>query len=147
MDTDAINSTSCLTAPPVASDAPNIKSGKVKPRKFNLAKFIVEKYVLQDSINWPRDVKIANKLVEKYPELAFWNWLGVKFQCPSMAALLTKKSKRFLEIRYSEWNKEIERNKKIIIVEKAPIQIDDKIYSDYNQQEQKPLNRLEFLQN
>ena len=73
-------------------------------RRSKLAKFIVEKYVLKRDINWPRDMKIAVRMVSEFPENRFWEGLPVKFQSPSLVCLNTEKARAFLLRSWQEFN-------------------------------------------
>jgi hypothetical protein len=60
-----------------------------------LCQFIVSKYV-KENINWPREIKIAQKLTDKYTEYNFWkNCKDIKL--PSLAWFLTDNGKNFLD--------------------------------------------------
>ena len=90
----------------VAKVAKKAKKPPVDPevkRRIRLAKFIVEKYVTKHEINWPRDVKMANKMVELYPEDQFWESLPVKFQSPTLACLMMPKAQEYLRRTWMEF--------------------------------------------
>ena len=115
-----------------------------KERKFRLDVFIVEKYVKPDCVNFPRDIKIAQKLIEKCPEPAFWVWMPVLRTVESMALLYTKKCRNFLKIRHSQWIQELKRNEKIIIVDRPKIPIYNEVYGTPVELDDKPKTLLDF---
>lgn len=55
------------------------------PRKKQLNKLIVEKFVKKESIIWPREMKLANALIEKYPDYKFWSSINFEFKLNSLA--------------------------------------------------------------
>ena len=86
---------------PKAPKAPKAPKKTANPLN-KVAKFIVSKYVIPGQINWPRDIKIANQLLESYPSGPFWEFLPCTFQSPTLASLLTAKAQSYLR---SEWLK------------------------------------------
>jgi hypothetical protein len=56
----------------------------------------------KNGINWPCEIKIINKLVEKYPDIEFWRTFTVNFSfnLPSFAWFLTEKGNDYLAQEY-----------------------------------------------
>jgi hypothetical protein len=83
---------------------------KTNPQRLKAAQYIVQKYVPKDKINWPRDIKIAFKLYDKYPDIAFW--MAVKeIEFESMVGLLTKHAKKFIQEQYNAFKFKVEAPK------------------------------------
>lgn len=59
--------------------------------------------LLGNSTNWPREMKIMNKLVEMYPEEGFWSGVAVPFKIPSLAYFLTVKGAEFLRLEHKKF--------------------------------------------
>lgn len=55
---------------------------------FRQKQILVEKNVFPENLNWPREMKIANKLWNQYPDLHFWNSFVLPFKLDSLAWLL-----------------------------------------------------------
>ena len=75
-----------------------------KPKKFNLKLFIVGKMVKKETVNWPRDVKLAGHFASGYPEREFWEYLKEpenKFD--SMLALFNDYYKDHIKSEYAAW--------------------------------------------
>ena len=101
-----------------------------------LCQFIVKKYI-KKNINWPREIKIAQKLIKKLKEFEFWeNLQDLKSSPPSLAWFLKPEGKAFLLKEYEKFklNLKIE----IVKLEKNKVQDDKKIC-------QKPKTLLEFI--
>ncbi|NBW09879.1 MAG: hypothetical protein EBR82_17825 [Caulobacteraceae bacterium] len=101
-----------------------------------LCQFIVKKYI-NKNINWPREIKIAQKLIKKLKEFEFWeNLQDLKSSPPSLAWFLKPEGKAFLLKEYEKFklNLKIE----IVKLEKNKVQDDKKIC-------QKPKTLLEFI--
>jgi len=61
-----------------------------------LCQFIIKKYI-KKNVNWPREIKIAQKLIQKYKDYDYWN--NTKgFDLPSLAWFLTDQGKNFLSL-------------------------------------------------
>jgi hypothetical protein len=56
-------------------------------------------------VNWPREMKIMNKLVKAYsPDYRFWDHARPEFQLPSLAWFLTPNGKKYLSNKKSVFN-------------------------------------------
>jgi len=62
---------------------------------------IVEKFVKKKSINWPRDIKVALRLAEKYPEFQFWQWVEPFETGDNLLHLFNEKNSKILQEKYS----------------------------------------------
>ena len=53
-------------------------------------------------ISWGKEIKIANKLFNKYINLTFWKWLShdMDFKVNSLAFFLTKDGIKLLKLKY-----------------------------------------------
>lgn len=101
-----------------------------------LCQLIVKKYV-KGVVNWPREIKIAQKLIKKFKSFHFWNNLKeLGSPPPSLAWFLKSEGKAFLLKEYEYFN--ISLNKEKINLNKNKIGEDKKIC-------QKPKTLLEFI--
>ena len=73
-----------------------------KPRKVNFRQAFISR-TLGNGTNWPRENKIMGKLVELYPEEAFWGGVSIKFKIPSLAWFITDKGSEFLRLEYKKF--------------------------------------------
>ena len=104
--------------------------------KHKLCQFIVKKYIKQN-INWPREIKIAQKLIKKFNNSKFWqNLPELGSPPPSLAWFLKPEGKAFILKQYEYFN--LNLNKKEVILEKNKINEDKKICK-------KPKTVLDFI--
>ena len=108
----------------------------MKNSKHKLCQLIVRKYIKQN-INWPREIKIAQKLIKKFNNFDFWdNMQDLGSPPPSLAWFLKQEGKAFLIKQYESFN--INLDQKQIIINKNKIGNDKKVC-------QKPKTMLEFI--
>jgi hypothetical protein len=69
--------------------------GKEKNPAFEMCRFIVSKFISKN-INWPREIKIAKKLIVNYPDFGYWRACNT-IDLPSLAFFLTHNGKNFLD--------------------------------------------------
>lgn len=101
-----------------------------------LCQFIVKKYI-KNNINWPREIKIAQRLIKKFNRFIFWeNLKDLKNPPPSLAWFLKPEGKAFLLKEYEDFNLNLNIN--IVNLNKDKIQEDKKICK-------KPKTLLEFI--
>jgi len=101
-----------------------------------LCQMIVKKYV-SGKINWPREIKIAQKLIKKFKSFEFWdNLINLKNPPPSLAWFLKNEGKAFLLKEYESFNLNLNLNK--IELEEYKFYEDKKICK-------KPKTLLEFI--
>lgn len=101
-----------------------------------LCQFIVKKYI-KTQINWPREIKIAQKLTKKFKSFEFWdNLQELKSPPPSLAWFLKSEGKAFLLKEYESFNMNL--NKQEIFLNENKIGEDKKVC-------QKPKTLLEFI--
>jgi hypothetical protein len=82
-----------------------------KGGKHKLCQYIIKKYV-QGQINWPREIKIAQKLIKKFHSSDFWvNLVQLKSPPPSLAWFLKLEGKAFLLKEYEKFNIVFEKDK------------------------------------
>jgi hypothetical protein len=107
----------------------------LKITSHKLCQFIIKKYINQ-KIDWPREIKIAQKLIKTYKEYSFWNGLKPA-KLPSLAFFLTEDGKKFIAIEKMKDDLELDKPIKFEVQE-AKIGEDKKVC-------QKPKNLLEFI--
>ena len=101
-----------------------------------LCQFIIKKYIY-GKINWPREIKIAQKLVKRFNSFDFWdNLKELRSPPPSLAWFLKPEGKAFLLKEYESFN--LILNKTGIELEKNKIEEDKKICK-------KPKTLLQFI--
>lgn len=104
--------------------------------KHKLCQLIVKKYI-RGNINWPREIKIAQKLVKKFNSFEFWdNLKELKNPPPSLAWFLKLEGKSFLLKEYESFNLNLNQN--IIKLQENKIDQDKNICK-------KPKTLLQFI--
>mgnify|MGYP006969489835 CR=1 FL=1 len=71
-----------------------------------LCKFIIEKFVDPKKINWPRDMKIAKKLIKEYCDFDFWKFVSLQTDLYSLAFFVSVKGKQLLKDRHELYEKQ-----------------------------------------
>lgn len=108
----------------------------MKTINHKLCQLIVKKYV-KGQVNWPREIKIAQRLVKKFNSFDFWdNLQNLGSPPPSLAWFLKAEGKAFLLKEYEAFNLKLNQN--IIELEENKIQEDKNICK-------KPKTLLEFI--
>ena len=107
----------------------------MKITNHKLCQFIVKKYVTQ-KIDWPREIKIAQRLIKTYKGYSFWNSLK-DLKLPSLAWFLTDEGKKFIATEQIKDKLILERPEKIQLKENK-LGEDKKVC-------QKPKSLLEFI--
>lgn len=106
--------------------------------KHKLCQLLVKKFI-RGNINWPREIKIAQKLIKRFNSFEFWdNLKELGSPPPSLAWFLKPEGKAFLLKEYESFN--LKLNIKIIKLQK------NKIENDKNTCK-KPKTLLEFIRN
>ena len=100
-----------------------------------LCQFIIKKYINQ-KIDWPKEIKIAQKLIKTYKSYSFWNQLKPA-NLPSLAFFFTEDGKKFMAIEKIKDGLELDKPIKFEIQEL-------KIGEDKNVCK-KPKSLLEFI--
>jgi len=104
--------------------------------KHKLCQLLVKKFVKGD-VNWPREIKIAQKLVKRFKEFEFWNNLKeLGSPPPSLAWFLKTEGKAFLLKEYESFN--IKLNIPKIKLKENKVEDDKKICK-------KPKTLLDFI--
>ena len=104
--------------------------------KHKLCQFIIKKYI-KNNINWPREIKIAQKLIKKIDSFDFWkNLQELKSPPPSLAWFLKSEGKSFLFKEYGKFK---------LIFETKSIKIYENKIGEDKKVCQKPKNLLEFI--
>lgn len=108
----------------------------INKNNHKLCQLIVKKYI-KSNINWPREIKIAQKLIKKFNSFNFWNNLKeLGSPPPSLAWFLKSEGKAFLLKEYENFNLNLNKNKIILQINK--VDNDKKIC-------QKPKTLLQFI--
>ena len=82
----------------------------MKTINHKLCQLIVKKYV-KGQVNWPREIKIAQKLVKKFNSFDFWdNLQDLGSPPPSLAWFLKAEGKAFLLKEYEAFNLNLNQN-------------------------------------
>jgi hypothetical protein len=101
-----------------------------------LCQLIVKKYI-KGTINWPREIKIAQRLIKKFKSFNFWdNLQELGSPPPSLAWFLKSEGKAFLLKEYESFNMDL--NTKKIYLNENKIGKDKKVC-------QKPKTLVEFI--
>ena len=107
----------------------------MKITSHKLCQFIIKKYINQ-KIDWPREIKIAQKLIKTYEGYSFWN--GLKpIKLTSLAFFLTEEGKSFITMEKKKDNLELDKPIKFEIQE-AKFGEDKKVCK-------KPKSLLDFI--
>jgi hypothetical protein len=108
----------------------------LKISNHKLCQFIVKKFI-KGNINWPREIKIAQKLVKRFNSFEFWyNLRELGSPPPSLAWFLKSEGKAFILKEYEEFN--LNLNQELINLNKNKIGEDKKVC-------QKPKTLVEFI--
>ena len=107
----------------------------MKITNHKLCQFIVKKYVNQ-KVDWPREIKIAQRLIKTHKGYSFWNSLK-DLKLPSLAWFLTDEGKKFIATEQIKDKLTLERPEKIQLKENK-LGEDKKVY-------QKPKSVLDFI--
>jgi len=108
----------------------------LKNINHKLCQFIVKKFIISN-INWPREIKIAQKLVKRFNSFEFWdNLKQLASPPPSLAWFLKPEGKAFILKEYEAFK--LNLNKQLIILKENKIGGDKKVC-------QKPKTLLQFI--
>lgn len=108
----------------------------MKITSHKLCQFIIKKYINQ-KIDWPREIKIAQRLTKRFKEFQFWDNLR-DFKLPSLAWFLKSEGKAFLLSEYEKFK--LNLNIKKIKLESNKIGNDKNIIFS-------PKNLIDFIKN
>jgi len=104
--------------------------------KHQLCQLITKKYI-KGKVNWPREIKIAQKLIKKFSSFEFWdNLKELGSPPPSLAWFLKNEGKAFILKEYESFN--LNLNKENIILQENKVEQDKNICK-------KPKTLLEFI--
>ncbi len=100
---------------------------KTNPEDLNLAKFIINKFIIPARIDWGRDIKICYRIfrTKKYKDIRFWSWLPCLKKVDSMIVLDGEKSRLRLKEMYNIWKRQIDLVAKITPEKKKMIALSD----------------------
>jgi hypothetical protein len=114
----------------------NPKQKLQKNLRHKLCQFIIKKYI-NGNINWPREIKIAQKLINKFNSFNFWiNLKDLANKPPSLAWFLKPEGKAFLIKEYEIFN--LQLTQRPIILELNKLEKDKNICK-------KPKTLIEFM--
>jgi hypothetical protein len=102
--------------------------------QHKLCQFIAKKHI-KDNINWPREIKIGQRLTKRFKEFEFWDNLR-DFKLPSLAWFLKSEGKAFLLSEYEKFK--LNLNVETVKLEENKVQDDKKICK-------KPKSLIEFI--
>jgi hypothetical protein len=93
-------------------------------------KEIVLKFVKEGHIVWSRDMKAASRLLKKFPDKEFWDWVEPYPLVPNLHFLQTSDSIKILNDRYKLFlqQKDLKQSK-----EKLKESFDSKLAVSYNE--------------
>lgn len=111
-------------------------------RKVNFKQAFISR-TLGNSTNFPREMKILVKLIERYPEETFWNSLTIKFKIPSLAYFLTDKGAELIRLEYGKFKFQPDEKISYEIEETVEIPVQNPIIKNDTPHRAKSLN--EFL--
>ena len=101
-----------------------------------LCQLVVKKFV-KGNINWPREIKIAQRLVKRFDSFDFWdNLKELGSPPPSLAWFLKPEGKAFILKEYESFN--LNLNTETVKLEENKVQDDKKICK-------KPKSLIEFI--
>lgn len=100
-----------------------------------LCQFIIKKYI-KININWPKEIKIAQKLTKEYKGYEFWNHLN-QVKLNSLAWFLTEEGKAFIKLELKKQNLK-DFKKDIFVINEKKAGQDKTIHK-------KPKSILEFI--
>jgi hypothetical protein len=108
----------------------------LKISNHKLCQLIVKKYV-KGNVNWPREIKIAQRLIKKFKSFQFWdNLKELGSPPPSLAWFLKAEGKAFLLREYESFNINLSIPK--IELKESKVEDDKKICK-------KPKSLIEFI--
>ena len=97
---------------------------------------------IPENCNWPKEIKIANKLLKKYPDIKFWRSLDLDRKPMTLSFFLTGKGKRFLKGKYFIYK----RISKLDLNPKKEYNISkEKVGEDKKIKKKKPTTLMEFI--
>lgn len=104
-------------------------------------KFLVSKFVSKEGMNWPREIRIAKKLLKEYPDFETWTQLKFDFKLNSLAFFLTEEGKEKIQIL--KFNKS-KKNLLDLFPKQEEVVFGEKLGQDAEVQK-KPLTLKDFL--
>lgn len=93
---------------------------KTKNVLFENARFIVSKFCKLEGLNWGREVKISKQLLQKYPEISFWETLDLSFKLNSLAWFVNGEGEALLKKKYTISNLDLPESPKYEMEIKNP---------------------------
>lgn len=99
------------------------KAKKAPNPKFRAAQFIVGKLVKKESIDWAREIKIAQRLLTKFPDVKFWEWLNLGFQLNSLAWFISPDGTKRLKKEFGQFNLVLPEPPKYVMDLVNPVEI------------------------
>jgi hypothetical protein len=107
----------------------------LKITNHKLCQFIIKKYI-KEKVNWPREIKIAQKLTKIHKGYSYWDNLK-ELKLPSLAWFLTDEGKVFMATESIK--------QKMIIEKPIKYQLEENKIGEDKKVCQKPKSLLEFI--
>lgn len=108
---------------------------KYGKEKREIIKRLVKQPRVDDKYFWPREMKILNKLWEKYPDPKFWETFVLTFQLNSLAWLLTEDGQAQLYKQKAHFDLDANKKQTIILQDKpmqaAPVVVKPKTLAEF----------------
>ena len=115
------------------------KTAKSSVPKINKREFVTRLLKADANPNWPREMKVVNRLFEQVPDPVFWNSIELKFKLNSLCWLQSDKGRAFLNDEYRKFKLVLNKKKEYEIGEND---VEFEVKSRYNK---KALNLRDFL--
>jgi hypothetical protein len=113
------------------------------PKIVNNQQFLIWKFLKNPrDISWPREIKIANKLLAQFKSIEYWNFVDLPFSLNSLAWFISSNGQEFLnqQKRKMEF---IKQNPTMI--NQIPVELLEKPIGEDIAIDQKPKTLLDFL--
>jgi len=94
-------------------------------KEFEDCKTVIEKYIPKEDIVWPKEIKLAKKLLKKYP-IEFWEQYTPPLELYSLAFLLSKDYKKELDKEYNLWQL-VKPKENVVLSDKPVIKLEERL--------------------
>ncbi len=144
LDTDVQNLTPSRLKKKSVKAVKSLSPEASKERK-KLALYVVKKYILASKVNYPRDIPLCYKLIDKFPSFLFWQGMPCLRQVATMVILYAPKNRAKLEILFKNFLEKLNIQKAVVLEQKRPeIELGEKVGDDRRIETKKPKSILEF---
>lgn len=76
---------------------------KKVPINVKERKELIVKTLNKETINWPKEMKIADKILKDLTDLEFWKIFNLGYKMDSLAFLLTNAGRLIIDKQYAEY--------------------------------------------